>query len=443
MTTRVSPQKVSKMMRLFFSGTPQPTIAKTAGVDQSTVSIYASRFKNRVSEVGLSAAGKEFKVFEEVEGLRSLSVELSKANLTVEDAKRGLGILMSFMKLGIAPEIHTALIRVCKEIGDPSFVQAAVKLAKIEAQSNITHEQVMSRFENATSRLPSLEKKLMGMQAKMQSLDQSLAQRDNQIASLNAYITRLQDQAEAKKVEMENELAASMKQLNVKSREVEGVANLKKELAGKGLDFLTLAELAKEFAGESAKASGAKINEALAQYGSLREAVGDLEILKSALEKFADTLKKQTAELGQDKAKLLVEIKALGDKLSEQRDQLDRQSERVRRRDYQYHLFESFIAMVEGSPSVTKSIEDLIAMFQWLLESGWDKSLEPNQLRSIFVNNVLGQFVNCSRCTVCDTRFILSKGARSRFHLSHWCCPICHNTKLTGDDSLLQAIENS
>ena len=231
MTTRVSPQKVSKMMQLYFSGTPQPTIAKTAGVDQSTVSIYASRFKNRVSEVGLSAAGKEFKVFEEVEGLRSLSVELSKANLTVEDAERGLGIFKSFMKLGVQPEEHTALIKTCHEIDDAGFVHAAVKLSKIEVRKGMTYDEVMSRFENVASQLPRVEKKLKGMQAKLRDLEQSLTQRRNQVSSLEAHIEQLQREARQRRDALEREYAARAEQLGVKSGELEEVAQLKRELA--------------------------------------------------------------------------------------------------------------------------------------------------------------------------------------------------------------------
>jgi hypothetical protein len=35
MTVKLSPQKVSKIMKLFFCGVPQPIIAIRAGVDQS------------------------------------------------------------------------------------------------------------------------------------------------------------------------------------------------------------------------------------------------------------------------------------------------------------------------------------------------------------------------------------------------------------------------
>lgn len=175
MTVRLSLQKVSKIMKRYFGGMPQSEIAKKAGVDQSTVSIYASRLKERADEIGLPAAEKEYLVFNEVDALRSLSVELSKADLTVEEAKQGINIVKAFMKLGINPDEHIPLVKICGEIGDPSFVHAAVKLSKIEAEGNMTYEEVTARFEKATSELPCTEMKLQETQARLKSAEKSLA----------------------------------------------------------------------------------------------------------------------------------------------------------------------------------------------------------------------------------------------------------------------------
>ena len=76
MTVQLSPHKISKILRGYFRGLPQTKIAKEARVDQSSISHYASRFKNMATEYGLLAAGKEYQVMNEVESLRSLSVEL-------------------------------------------------------------------------------------------------------------------------------------------------------------------------------------------------------------------------------------------------------------------------------------------------------------------------------------------------------------------------------
>jgi len=250
-TVRLSPHKASRMLRLFFSGMPQPDIAEKAGVDQSTVSIYASRFRRRADEVGLLRAGKECGVFNEVYSLRSLSVELTKADLTVEDCRKGMNIIKAFLKLGMNPDQHTALVKACKAIDDPCFVQAAVKLSNIEAEAKMTYEEATSRFENATSVLSSTEGELKEAKDELESFNTIIAQRKQEEAGLEAHIAHLQKEVENRKTKLESELEIKKKQLEVKQAEVQEVATLKKELSKNGLDIQTLVKLAKEYGYDS------------------------------------------------------------------------------------------------------------------------------------------------------------------------------------------------
>jgi len=247
MTVRLSPQKVSKILRNYFSGMPQCEIAKKAVVDQSTVSIYSSRFKQRAAEVGLSTAGEEFGVFNEINALRSLSAELFKHNLTVEEANQGLMIMKAFMKLGIEPEQHTTLVKLCKEVDDPGFIQAALKLNSIETEGNMSYEEVVSRFEKVSSELPSTENKLRTIQTKFKSLSDLIAERNQELANLEARLAQLQKDAKAKLAKLEQEFENKKKELNVKSEEVKEVAKLKADLGKQGLDILMLVRLAKEY----------------------------------------------------------------------------------------------------------------------------------------------------------------------------------------------------
>jgi predicted transcriptional regulator len=247
MTVRLSPQKVSRMLRLFFSGMPQTDIAEKAGVDQSTVSIYASRFRRRADDIGLLAAGKEFSVLNEVSALRSLSVELTQANLTVEDAKKGLRIFKIFIGLGIEPGQHAALVKVCKDIDDPGFIQAAVKLSRVEAEVKMTYEEATSRFENAISALSSTEGKLKMAQAELEALNNRIAQRKQEAVSLEAHVAQLQKEADNRSIKLGKEFEVKKKQLEVKQAEIEEIAALKKKLGKNSLDIQTLVKLAKEF----------------------------------------------------------------------------------------------------------------------------------------------------------------------------------------------------
>jgi DNA repair exonuclease SbcCD ATPase subunit len=253
MTVRLSPQKVSKILRCYCGGMPQTEIAKKAGVDQSTVSLYASRFKETAVGIGLLAAGKEFGVFNEVDALRSLSVELSQAHLTVEEAREGVKILKAFLKLGVSPDKHTMLAKVCGEIDDLGFVNAALKLSKIEAESDLGYEQVIAKLEKAKSELPSAEKKLQEVEAKLMASNKALGKKTNELASLEAHIAQLQKDAKDKETELDHELAAKMKQLKVKLGELEQISELKTELAKSGLDIRTLVNLGKEFSDANTK----------------------------------------------------------------------------------------------------------------------------------------------------------------------------------------------
>jgi len=247
MTVSLSPQKISKILRLYFSGMTQPNIAKKSGVDQSTVSHYGSKFKKRAGEIGLLAAGKEYAVFEEVDGLRSLSIELSKAKFSVEEAKEGVKIIKTFNELGVEPDQHAALVSVCKAVHDPSFVQTALKLSKIQSETHKSYEQVMSEYDDINGQLPAMQQKLQSIQAMIKSLDDTSVKKKQDEASLEAHIGQLQKRAKSEKVKMERELAAKMKQLQVTQAEVEEVVTLKKQLDKNGLDITTLVKLAKEY----------------------------------------------------------------------------------------------------------------------------------------------------------------------------------------------------
>ncbi len=253
MTVKFSPQKVTKILRNYFLGLIQSDIAEKAKVDQSTVSIYSSRFKNRVIEVGLLPAGKEFNVFDQVDSLRSLSVELSKADLSVEEAKEGFNIMKTFIALGIPAEQHRALVEVCGKISDPGFVQAALKLKKIEKENNMGYEELVSRFEKVSSELPAVEDKLKGKQSDFKSLSDLITNKNEEMTNLKTKIAELQKDAKTIQIKLEEEFETKKRGLNIKAEEIKEVAKLKADLGKQGLDISTLARLAKEYTHGSPK----------------------------------------------------------------------------------------------------------------------------------------------------------------------------------------------
>ena len=247
MTVPLSPHKVRTILRHYFTGLPQVKTAKKAEVDQSTVSLWVTRFKDRVDEVGLVTAGKDFGVFHEVDALRSLSVELAKSKLTTVEAQHGLDIMKAFIKLGVDSKQHTTLIKVCGKIDDPGFIYAAVKLAKIEAESGMSYEEALACFEKATEELPAIENKLQEKQAHLKAVSDSLSQRKKELANLEQEIAQFEQEAKNKGEELKNNLEAKMKQFSVTKKEIEDISALKAQLQKTGLDIPTLIKLAKEF----------------------------------------------------------------------------------------------------------------------------------------------------------------------------------------------------
>jgi len=293
MTVKLSPQKVSRMLAYFFAGMPQTEIARKVGVDQSTISLCVSRFKKRVAEIGLLVAGREYNVFGEVDTLRSLSVELSKNRLTVEEAKQGARIFSAFLKLGVDPEQHADLVRVCGKIGDPSFLDAALKLARIESDSGTSYQEAMSRFEQATSGLPVVEKQLEEKEDEMESAASRVAQKKQELASLKSQLERRQKEVATEEARMKQDLEGRMVKLGVERREVEQVAELKADLGKHGLDIPTMAKLASELgygARKLQRGDGSRLRQAIEQFGSLHETMKTLEANKSSLERMVAEL---------------------------------------------------------------------------------------------------------------------------------------------------------
>jgi hypothetical protein len=253
MTVQLSPHKVSKILRGYFRGIPQVKIAKEAGVDQSSISHYASRFKEMAAEYNLLAAGKEYQVMNEVESLRSLSVELYKSKLTVDEARLGHNIIKAFLKLGISPEQHHNLVEVSHKVADPGFVEAALQLSQIEIQTGMSYQQVMSNFEKAQKQLPHLEKKLEKTGAELESDSVMLAQRKEELAKQEEYIQRYKEEVKGKMAQLEQELFARIQQLGLKEAEIEEGARLKIELGKQGLDLKTFLKLVKEYSHGSNK----------------------------------------------------------------------------------------------------------------------------------------------------------------------------------------------
>ena len=247
MTIRISPQKITKIMKSYFGGYSQVEIAKRMGVDQSTISLYSSRFKQRAGEIGIVSTGKEYNMFDEIEALRSLSTELLKAGLTVEEAKQGTKIFRDFLRLGVNPDRHMDLIKVCKKIDNPHFVEAAMTLDRIESEHGITYEEALKKVSSVIEELKKNRTMLSKVKTELGTLTSELQRKQAKVKELDNRISQVSQELERKRSETELEIKQMLQNKKVKEEEITQVAQLKATIQQQGLDLETLLKLAKEF----------------------------------------------------------------------------------------------------------------------------------------------------------------------------------------------------
>jgi hypothetical protein len=185
----------------------------------------------------------------------------------------------------------------------------------------------------------------------------------------------------------------------------------------------------------------AKLNEAVEKFGSLQKATAQLEKDKLALEKGNAQFRQENKNLAATRDKLTSQVKDINTKKEDYQSQLQSLSNQLKVHSYQYELFCGFITMVTASPSVTDSIDILIAAFQKLKEPGWYLPKNADEMRDLFIRKVMGDYLKCYRCDSCGAKFITNKKPANKYFGNGYQCPVCHNWyAVKEDDSFLKAL---
>ena len=185
----------------------------------------------------------------------------------------------------------------------------------------------------------------------------------------------------------------------------------------------------------------AKLNEAVEKFGSLQKANAQLEKDNLALEKGNAQLKQENRNLEATKDKLTGQVEEINIKKDDNQGQLQILYNKIKVRSYQYELFCSFMAMVVESPSVTHSLNYLIMLFQNIIDAGWHLSKSAEDMRSLFIRTVMGDYLKSFRCDSCGAKFITNKKPQNKYFGNGYQCPVCHNWyAIKEDDSFLKAL---
>ena len=183
-----------------------------------------------------------------------------------------------------------------------------------------------------------------------------------------------------------------------------------------------------------------KIKEAIEYHGSLEVHIKALHKDKHALEKNKKHLNDEVSALNTTRQSLESNISNLHTDLTSARKQVRVEQERIKQYSYQYDLLLSFLAMLVSSPTVLEATENLISLFQSLSQKIWYSSISIQEMRSLFVTTVMGDFLKCYHCTHCGTQFIVNKKPEKKL-ITYNYCPVCwFSAFVTPDDSFLKAM---
>lgn len=180
------------------------------------------------------------------------------------------------------------------------------------------------------------------------------------------------------------------------------------------------------------------IKKALDEFGSMEEANKHLRNENLALKEQNQLLLRQNAGLKQEQQQLVGAVSSLNAKENELTSTLQLQTKKILENSHRLDLVEGMLAMIAGSPSVTKPLDTLINSLKILKDEGWPAGKPAQDLKSYFINTVMGDYLKSFHCDFCGTSFIVNKELTHGTVYMHYYCPVCFTwSKVKPDKSFL------
>ncbi len=323
MTTKISPQKLSRLLSLYFAGYNQVQIGQKLGIDQSTVSIYISKFGMQAQEKGLLAASKEVGIMDTISALHSLAAELQSGKLSVEEAKIGLKTRLKLETCGIVEDHYAELIEAAGQMKEQGFLDAALKLTSLEkttgtgyAEITAKYEAVINEIEQKSVQLDDLKAAMTQQQSALKSIE---SKRETCEKEYNGYLKETGMTMD--RLKAAEQISAVLKKAKVKDSQLETYILRQQELDSSGIDIKLFGKIAGKAAVVTSADGGKQLLDMLTEYGGLQAAVDELSANKTDFEKqllgFSNKVKeknqlvKEIAKLSEQKSTLVATVKDL------------------------------------------------------------------------------------------------------------------------------------
>jgi predicted transcriptional regulator/NAD-dependent SIR2 family protein deacetylase len=302
MTHKLSAQKVSKILSLYFAGYTETEIGSKLKVAQSTVSMYVAQFKSLVEQHGPEAAAQALGIADQVNELHSLTAELKDANLTVPEARAGLNTHIALWKHGISPDKYKDLVHACGKMKDTGYLEAAMKLSNLEHSTGMTYQEIVSAFEVKHKKLGEANNELQTITAHVANLKTELATLQEQEGVADQSLKEQLDKLglDMSRLALVEGLALTLKEGGIKDSEISTYVARQKALDKYCISLDNLLAIAKQAKVMTADDGGKSLAEKLSEFGSLDAAI-------EARQNKLNLLTQETAGL-EEKAKIKAKI---------------------------------------------------------------------------------------------------------------------------------------
>jgi predicted transcriptional regulator/DNA-directed RNA polymerase subunit RPC12/RpoP len=287
MTTKLSPCKLSRLLSLHFEGYSQVQIAHKLNLDQSTVSLYITKFGMQSQAKGLMAAAKEMGIMDIVTSLHSLAAELQASHLSAEEAKPGLKARLKLEKCGVGEEQYPDMISAVEKMKQKGFLQSALKLVSLENSTGMDYagitskyEQISGQIEQKSQKLAELNAAMLKQQAALKTIEDKRKEREMEY---NEYLKKT-DMNMLRLIEVEK-ISVLLKKAGIKDSELKVYIGRQQELDSCSLDINLFGQIVSKAAAATSKDGGKQLLNMLAEYGSLQEADNKMAANKADLEK--------------------------------------------------------------------------------------------------------------------------------------------------------------
>ncbi len=275
MSVELSPPKITRILRLYFQGFPQLTIAEKLKVHQSTISLYVSKFTAMAELEGLETAAKEYEIMDIVKELHSLGAECKKSGLSVEDAKKGHKLAVVLEECGVPEDSYKDAVKTFIKLNNEGFLAAAMELNKIEESSGKSFNEIVKEASIAQTQKQQANKELAATQEKIGTAKQTLAALLQQQTGAEKDLQQRMHKAgvNLERLEKVENLAMALKKADVTDNQLDWYIQRQNLLNTAGISINTFVQILDAMKVTTAADGGKSLLKKLTEFGSLNEAM--------------------------------------------------------------------------------------------------------------------------------------------------------------------------